>query len=329
MLSGPDLADLIAYAQAKGAKIILAGDTSQLQAVENGGGMSCSPAPSAMPGWPNPSGSATRGNSRHLRLRDGDTTVLAEYDQHARIIGGDPEQMTDAAGAAYVSLTASGTDALLMAADHALRRELNRRIREDLITLGTVEPGPAVIIAEYNHDSGPPWPMGALAQYYCELFDYWYNELASPPNIRWFKNAMVLLLGGRSDCDMLGTNPVTDIMVESDGTWEPLDTLRICGNGMTRTGLDVRRCDVEEIWKAPLYQLGLRSQELLSDKCRSCGYRRICGGGYLPHRYRHDNGFANPSVHCADLLAVFSHIRQRIASDLEELRAATGAMAER
>ena len=40
MLSGPDLADLVAYAQAKGAKIILAGDISQLQAVENGGGMS-------------------------------------------------------------------------------------------------------------------------------------------------------------------------------------------------------------------------------------------------------------------------------------------------
>ena len=40
MLSGPDLADLIAYARARGAKIILAGDLSQLQAVENGGGMS-------------------------------------------------------------------------------------------------------------------------------------------------------------------------------------------------------------------------------------------------------------------------------------------------
>src|SRR5204862_7704550 len=40
MLSGPDLADLIAYAKSRGAKIILTGDTSQLQAVENGGGMS-------------------------------------------------------------------------------------------------------------------------------------------------------------------------------------------------------------------------------------------------------------------------------------------------
>ena len=83
-----------------------------------------------------------------LRLRDGDTTVLAEYDQHARIIGGDPEQMMDAAAAAYVALTASGTDTLLMAADHALRRELNRRIRDDLLRLGTVQEEPAVTLAD-------------------------------------------------------------------------------------------------------------------------------------------------------------------------------------
>ena len=31
-----------------------------------------------------------------LRLRDGDTTVLADYDQHGRIHGGDPEQTMDA-----------------------------------------------------------------------------------------------------------------------------------------------------------------------------------------------------------------------------------------
>ena len=54
----------------------------------------------------------------------------------------------DAAAAAYVALTADGTDTLLMAADHALRRELNRRIREDLITLGIVSDGPAVTIAD-------------------------------------------------------------------------------------------------------------------------------------------------------------------------------------
>ena len=149
MLSGPDLADLIAYARARGAKIILAGDISQLQAVENGGGMSL------LAGALGYARLAEPVRFRHaweqqasLRLRDGDTTVLAEYDQHGRIIGGDPEQMMDAAAAAYVALSASGTDTLLMAADHALRRELNRRIRDDLIRLGIVQHGPAVTIAD-------------------------------------------------------------------------------------------------------------------------------------------------------------------------------------
>ena len=56
--------------------------------------------------------------------------------------------MMDAAAAAYAALSADGTDTLLMAADHALRRELSRRIRDDLITLGIVQPGPAVVIAD-------------------------------------------------------------------------------------------------------------------------------------------------------------------------------------
>ena len=40
MVANPDLADVISQATASGAKLILAGDTQQLQAVENGGGLS-------------------------------------------------------------------------------------------------------------------------------------------------------------------------------------------------------------------------------------------------------------------------------------------------
>ena len=149
MTSTPDLADVITQAAASGAKVILAGDTQQLQAVQNGGGMALLAealgyARLAEPtrfraGWE---------QQASLRLRDGDTTVLAEYDQHARILGGEPEQMTDAAAAAYLALAAEGTDVLLMAADHALRRELSRRVRDDLIRLGIVQNGPAVTIAD-------------------------------------------------------------------------------------------------------------------------------------------------------------------------------------
>ena len=54
----------------------------------------------------------------------------------------------DAAAAAYTTLFTAGTDALLMAADHTLRRELSRRIRDDLLRLGLVSTGPGVTIAD-------------------------------------------------------------------------------------------------------------------------------------------------------------------------------------
>src|SRR6266568_1198169 len=87
-------------------------------------------------------------NPGRRQTLDGSSCVLAEYDRHGRIRGGDPEQMMDAAAAACLALSLDGTDTLLMAADHALRRELSRRVREDLIRLGVVAPGPAVRIAD-------------------------------------------------------------------------------------------------------------------------------------------------------------------------------------
>jgi hypothetical protein len=148
MMPGPDLADLITLAETHGGKVIVTGDTSQLQAVQNGGGMSlladrlgyvrlAEPVRFREP-WE---------QAASLRLRDGDNTVLNEYDQHARITGGDPERVMDAAAAAYVALTTAGTDVLLMAADHSLRRELSRRIRDDLARLGLVGGGPVARIA--------------------------------------------------------------------------------------------------------------------------------------------------------------------------------------
>jgi len=149
MASNPDLADVISHATRSGTKVILAGDTQQLQAVENGGGMSLLADALGYVQLTEPLRfRAAWEQAASLRLHDGDTTVLAEYDQHGRIRGGEPEQMMDAAVADYLALTLQGMDTLLMAADHALRRELSRRVREDLIRLGIVQPGPAVSIAD-------------------------------------------------------------------------------------------------------------------------------------------------------------------------------------
>ena len=100
MVSNPDLADVISQAAAAGAKVILAGDTQQLQAVENGGGLSLLADALGCVQLAEPVRfRATWEQTASLRLRAGDTSVLADYDQHARIRGGDPEQMMDAAAA--------------------------------------------------------------------------------------------------------------------------------------------------------------------------------------------------------------------------------------
>ena len=149
MMTGPDLADLIALAEKHGGKVVVAGDTMQLQAVQNGGGMSLLADRLGYVRLAQPVRfQAAWEQAATLRLRDGDVSVLAEYDQHARITGGNPEAMMDAAAATYTTLAAAGTDALLMAADHTLRRELSRRIRDDLLRLGLVSNGPRVRIAD-------------------------------------------------------------------------------------------------------------------------------------------------------------------------------------
>ena len=149
MVSNPDLADIISQAAAADAKVILAGDTHQLQAVESGGGLSLVADALGSVQLAEPVRfRAAWEQAASLRLRAGDTSVLAEYDQHARITGGEPEQMMDAAAAHYLALALDDTDVLLMAGDHALRRELSRRIRDDLIRLGVVAAAPAVRIAD-------------------------------------------------------------------------------------------------------------------------------------------------------------------------------------
>jgi len=50
---------------------------------------------------------------------------------------------------------------------------------------------------------------------------------------------------------------------------------------------------------------------VLGPTCQACDLVRVCGGGYLPHRYSAANGFANPSVYCADLQHVIQHIQHR------------------
>ena len=161
------------------------------------------------------------------------------------------------------------------------------------------------------------------AAWLIEVFDHWYPKPTT--GIRLFEEIMHLLLGGASDSEIVGLAPARMVVIETDGSVEQEDTLKVAYAGATATGLHVARDELDAALSLPQIaarQIGARA---LSRQCRVCPVRAICGGGLYSHRYRAGTGFLNPSVYCPDLLALISHIRDRVQADLAARRISRAA----
>jgi conjugative relaxase-like TrwC/TraI family protein len=155
MVTTSDLAAVEEISTAYGAKILLTGDTAQLTAPGAGGAMQLLAADHGYyelrtvhrfeHSWE---------AAASLRLRDGDTSVLAEYDERGRIMGGTREQMTDLAVSRWLADHLSGKDALLLATSNAQASDLARRARDRLAALGRTGKGPNVELEDGN-PAGP------------------------------------------------------------------------------------------------------------------------------------------------------------------------------
>ncbi|MGH2873510.1 MAG: MobF family relaxase, partial [Solirubrobacteraceae bacterium] len=98
MVSITHLSAIIGYAATNGCKVVLAGDQEQLAAVEGGGAMMLLARRQGYVQLAEPQ-RFTHAWERDatLRLRAGDVTVLAVYEEHARLRGGTPEEATEQA----------------------------------------------------------------------------------------------------------------------------------------------------------------------------------------------------------------------------------------
>ena len=85
-----------------------------------------------------------------LRLRAGDASVLAEYDQRGRILEGTREQMTEAAYQRWLADHLSGRQSLLLATTNNQATELARRARDELAALGLVATSDLAELADGN-----------------------------------------------------------------------------------------------------------------------------------------------------------------------------------
>jgi uncharacterized protein len=152
------------------------------------------------------------------------------------------------------------------------------------------------------------------ADWLIEVFDYWYPKPET--GIRLFEEIMQLLLGGASDSEVVGLAPARMVVIETDGSVQQEDTLKIAYDGAPATGLDVARDSLDAALLLPQTAARQIGKQALAGECRVCPVNLVCGGGLYSHRYREGTGFLNPSVYCPDLLALIGYIRHRLEADL-------------
>jgi uncharacterized protein len=166
---------------------------------------------------------------------------------------------------------------------------------------------------------GPDSARAPYADWLIAIFDRWYPAPERRVRVRLFEEIIHLCLGGSSRHEAVGLSPVGLIVIDTDGSLEQVDTLKSAFSGAAATGLNV----FEHGFDAALAHPSIAARQIgaaaLSDTCGHCSLRRICGGGYYPHRYREGSGFRNPSVYCPDLTKLIIHIQRRLAADLDAL----------
>ncbi len=164
----------------------------------------------------------------------------------------------------------------------------------------------------------PAGPSAPYAAWLTPIFDRWYHAPQLPTRVRLFTEIMHLLLGGASATEAVGLSPVAMLVIETDGSIEGGDALKSAYPGAPATGLHVARDRFDQALLLPSVaarQIGARA---LGRTCQACPVHQVCGGGHYAHRYAAGTGFANPSVYCPDLLALITHIRQAMESDLAD-----------
>jgi uncharacterized protein len=164
-------------------------------------------------------------------------------------------------------------------------------------------------------DSPPPGAGTPGATRYADwlaaVFAEWNADGRRVP-VRMFESIIATTLGGVSGTESLGLAPSDVVVIETDGTIEQADSIKVAYDGAPVTGLDVLRHPLDAAAAHPAIRARQQGIAGLSATCRQCPVVDSCGGGLYAHRYRNDSGFDNPSVYCDDLKKIITHVRTRL-----------------
>jgi uncharacterized protein len=152
------------------------------------------------------------------------------------------------------------------------------------------------------------------ADWLIAIFDEWFSATGSVPRIRTFTQIIRGVYGQPSRSESIGLLPVSLATIQTDGSYELVDTLKSAFNGAAATGLNVFDHDLDTLIVQPSVAARQIGEYALSDTCQQCPVKTICGAGYYPHRYHQGQGFLNPSVFCKDLYKLINHIQDAVVA---------------
>lgn len=203
---------------------------------------------------------------------------------------------------------------------------------EFLASLGA--PSIDFLLPHGNHDEPPAYvpaappeagPEGREATPYADwlirIFDHWIEEPAPRVRIRLFDDIINLVLGGRHAFEGLGLEPSTLVVIEASGQIELVDHLKSTYDGAVQTGHSVATSTLDEVLEHPGVVCGQLGLDALHETCRSCDVVSICGGGLLSHRWSRVFGLRTPTVYCADMYRLVTHIERVVWARLSAVGA--------
>ncbi len=193
--------------------------------------------------------------------------------------------------------------------------------------LSQYRPGAIDFLLPLNHyDSRPFGKEKSLdatpyADWLLKIFNIWYYQKPQPIRIRKFVDIISLMLGLQEHSEEWGLKPVDFAVIETNGDIEAVDSLKVTYPEATKLGMNIFTHSFDDIFKSPKVIERQKKWDFLSKTCQECNLVKVCGGGYLPHRYSQENQFENPSVYCSDLKKLITTIHQIVREDLQKVQA--------
>jgi len=171
-----------------------------------------------------------------------------------------------------------------------------------------------ILIPDATHDDPIVAPIGPS---YVEMFDIWRaRDGAAGFDFRLFRNIVSALMGFGSRSESVGLAPVTTSTMLTDGSLEPLDILRIAGEGHTATAFNIFEHQLDDVRQSPLWREVHEASTRLPTVCEQCEFKVACGGGLIANRWSSGRRYDNPSVYCEDLKMIFKHAESTLADSV-------------